>query len=158
VVVAQLRKAGFDASFKSPTNNGTLVSQGEADAWMDGHGGGIRDPFLTLLHFHGRYYAPTGEPAQRPNRWRNADYDKLVDQIGTLQPGSEKFMQLYHQVMEIWINNLPDIPLNQWYLIMPVNQQYWKGWPDEKNPYTSPSSWHRGAAGLILQTLTPAGG
>ncbi|HZQ98993.1 MAG TPA: ABC transporter substrate-binding protein [Chloroflexota bacterium] len=158
VVVAQLRKAGFDASFKSPTNAGTLMSQGDVDAFLQGHGGGIRDPYLTLIHYHGRYYAPTGEPAQQSYRWRNADYDKLVDQIATVQPGTDKFMQLYHQAMEIWIRELPDIPLNQWYLIMPVFTQYWKGWPNEKNPYTAPSSWHRGAAGLILQTLEPASG
>lgn len=156
VVVAQFRKAGFDASFKSPANEGTLVSQGDADVYMAGHSGGIRDPFLTLNLYHSRYSAPQGEPAVQPYRWKNADYDKIVDDLAKYQPSDPKFMQLYRQAMEIWLRELPEISMNQWYLIMPVLTQFWKGWPDDKNPYTSSAGWHRGAAGLFINTLQPA--
>src|SRR5207302_74351 len=131
VLIAQLRKAGFDASFKSPTNEGTLVSQGEADAYLAGHSGGIRDPFLTMNLYHSRYAAPSGEPSPQTYRWKNADYDKLVDEMAKVAPSDPKFMQLYRSAMEIWLANLPEISLNQWYLIMPVFTQFWKGWPSE---------------------------
>ncbi len=146
VVVAQMRRAGFDASFKSPTNQNTLVSQGDVEAFMGGHAGGISDPFLTMNLYHSRYAAPNGEPGPQPYRWRNPEYDKLVDEMARVAPSDPKFMQFYRQAMEIWLANLPEISMNQWYLIMPVFTQFWKGWPNEKTPYTSPSSWHRGAA------------
>ena len=156
VIVTQLREAGFDASFKSPTNAGTLQNTGEVDAFLNGHGGGIRDPYLTLNHYHSRYGAPTGEAAARPYRWKNAEFDTIVDEMATVPSSDPKFMDLYKKAMTIWIKELPDIPTVQWYLICPVNITYWKGWPNEKNAYTAPALWHRGAAGLVINTLEPA--
>jgi peptide/nickel transport system substrate-binding protein len=156
ILVTQLRKAGFDASFKSPSNAGTIMNTGEIDAFLDGHAGSLRDPYLTLNHYHGRYFKPTGEPAERRYRWRNADFDRLVDELSKTTPSDPNHMSLYHKAMELWIPNLPDIPLIQWYLIMPVNSTYWKGWPDEKTPYAAPSLWHRGSATLVINSLEPA--
>jgi peptide/nickel transport system substrate-binding protein len=155
VLVAMLRKAGFDASFKSPTNKGTLEAQGDLDAFLDGHGGGVRDPYPTLNQYHSQYSAPTGQPAQQPYRWKNEAFDKIVDQLAQTSPNDSKFMTLYHHAMEQWIPNLPDIPTVQWFLIMPVNTTYWKNWPTDKNPYCAPSCWHRGSATLLLNTLEP---
>jgi peptide/nickel transport system substrate-binding protein len=156
VLVQQLRQAGFDASFKSPTNAGTITSTGEADVFLGGHAGSLRDPYLTLTHYHGRYWKPLGEAAQFPYRWRNADFDKLVDELGKTTPSDKSHMELYHKAMEIWIPNLPDVPTVQWYLIVPSNAQHWKGWPDEKNPYVAPTMWHRGSATLVINSLEPA--
>jgi len=63
---------------------------------------------------------------------------------------------VWQKAMEIWIPNLPTIPNVQWYQICPVNTQYWKGWPNAEIPYTTPASWHRGAAGLFIGSLKPA--
>ncbi len=65
-------------------------------------------------------------------------------------------MDLYHQAMAVWIPELPDLPTVQWYQICPVNTQHWKGWPNDQNPYTTPASWHRGAATLFIGALEPA--
>jgi peptide/nickel transport system substrate-binding protein len=157
VIVTQLRRAGIDASFKSPSNASSLMAQGDVDAFLNGHGGGIRDPYRTLFHFHGSQIAPTGQEAPRPHRWKNAEFDSLVDQMGQVPSGSTKFMELYNKAMEIWIPELPVIPTVQWYLICPVNTAYWKGWPTEANPYTAPAMWHRGAATLVINSLEPAG-
>ena len=54
-------------------------------------------------------------------------------------PGGSKYMDLYHQAMAIWIPELPTIPTVQWYQICPNNTAYWKGWPNEENPYTTPA-------------------
>jgi peptide/nickel transport system substrate-binding protein len=156
ILVQQLRQAGFDASFKSPTNSGTLIATGEASVFLGGHAGSLRDPYLTLNQYHGRYWKPIGEPAQFAYRWKNADFDRLVDELGKTTPSDKNHMDLYRKAMEIWIPNLPDVPTVQWYLIMPVNTQSWKGWPDEKTSYVAPSLWHRGSATLVINTLEPA--
>ncbi len=154
VIVAQLRKAGFDASFKSPTNFGTIEATGDFDAVLDGTGGSVNEPYTNLSFFQSKLGAPTGQPASRPYRWTNATFDKTVDQLANLQTSDPKFMSLYHQAMEIWIQELPGIPLVQHYLYMPVNTTYWTGWPDENNPYIDPSNWHRTST-LFIHTLTP---
>ncbi|MDP9469688.1 MAG: ABC transporter substrate-binding protein [Chloroflexota bacterium] len=156
VIVAQFRQAGFDASFKHPTNHGTLVATGEADIFLGGHQGGVRDPYLTLNQYHGRYAVPNGEAAQFPYRWKNEQFDRIVSELGRTALGTPRYMDLYHQAMAVWIPELPDLPTVQWYQICPVNTQHWKGWPNDQNPYTTPASWHRGAATLFIGALEPA--
>jgi peptide/nickel transport system substrate-binding protein len=156
VIVAQFRQAGFDASFKNPTDAATLQAAGNVEIFIDGHQGGVRDPYLTLNQFHSRYNAPIGEAAQQPTRWKNTEFDAIVDEMSRIAPASSRYMDLYHQAMAIWIPELPSIPTVQWYQICPNNTAYWKGWPNEENPYTTPASWHRGAAGLFIGALEPA--
>jgi peptide/nickel transport system substrate-binding protein len=156
IVVAQLRKAGFDAAFKSPADAGTLEQEGQLNAYIDGQQGSVRDPYLSMEQFRSRYSAPTGQPAQYPFRWKNPTYDKLVDELQPLPASDPKFMNIYHQMMELWIPALPTIPLVQDFVIVPVNTTYWTGWPTDKSPYTLPGFWLRGSAGLVINSLQPA--
>jgi len=155
VIVEQLRKGGFDTTFKSPSNASTIIPQGDIDAWFDIPGGSARDPYATLNFLHSRYAVATGQPAVRAYRWKNADFDKLLEMMALTSPSDPKFMPLYHQAMEIWFPNLPTIPLINRYIFITPSTQYWTNWPTEKNPYTLPSSWHRTAA-LFINTLQPA--
>ncbi len=155
VIVAQLHKAGIDASFKSPTDEGTILSLGQFDATIDGIGASVRDPYLSLSYFQSRYSAPTGQPATHYYRWKNATFDQLIDQMSQTPPSDPKLMNLYHQAMEQWLPALPEIPLVQHFLYMPVNTTYWSGWPTAENPYIIPSNWHRTST-LFINTLQPA--
>ncbi len=65
-------------------------------------------------------------------------------------------MQTYLQAMEIWLKELPVLPTVKWYLRVPFNVTYWKGWANEVNPYVGGGSWHRGAAALLLNAIEPA--
>ncbi len=156
VIAQQFKQAGFDASFKFPTNASTLEQTGDVEVFVDGQSASVRDPYLSMRQYHSRYVKPIGEAALYPYRWKNADYDKIMDQMATISSGTPQFMDLWHKAMEIWIPNLPTIPNVQWYQICPVNTAYWKGWPNEQDSYTTPASWHRGAAGLFINTLKPA--
>ena len=51
--------------------------------------------------------------------------------------------------MEIWLPELPDIPLMQFYHRLPLNTTYWTGYPTQEDPYVNPAFFHStGAAGL----------
>jgi len=115
----------------------------------------VRDPYLSMKQYHSRYALDLGQTALYYYRWKNADYDKIIDQMATLAPASPPFMDLWHKLMEIWIPNLPTLPTVQWYQTCPVNTQYWKGFPDATTPYTTPASWHRGATALFVNTIQP---
>jgi peptide/nickel transport system substrate-binding protein len=156
VIAQQFKQAGFDATFKFPTNATTLETTGDLEVFVDGQSASVRDPYLSMSQYHSRYALPIGQNALYYFRWKNGDYDKIMDQMATVAPGTPQFMDLWHKAMEIWIPNLPSIPTVQWYQICPANDQYWKGWPNSDNPYTTPASWHRGAAGLFINTLQPA--
>lgn len=145
ILVEQLRRGGFDASFKQVVGPefSEQVYSGNIDAFILGHGGSVRDPYFTLRLYHSRYSKPTGERATYPYRWSNQQYDQLVDQIGSTSENDPKLMELFQTAMGIWIKELPDIGLVQWFHRIPTNTTYWTNWPSEKNPYINTAYWHR---------------
>ena len=44
--------------------------------------------------------------------------------------------------MEIWLPELPDIQLTQFYHNIGFNTEHWTGWPSDDNPYVNEASWH----------------
>ena len=155
VIVQQLRKGGFDASFKMPSNFADSIFNGDADAYVFGHGGSVQDPYFTMRLYQTQFTAPTGQAASQPYRWSNKEYDTIVDQMGTVASDDPKLNDLFHQSAEIWLRELPDIPLVQFYHRNPVNTTYWTNWPDANNPYINSANWHR-TFELVLLSLKPA--
>jgi peptide/nickel transport system substrate-binding protein len=155
VVVQQLRQAGIDASFRQTSDAYTRMSSGLAQAFIFGHGGSVRDPYFTLRLYQSRYVQPTGTPTPTFWRWKNAEFDQIVDKMGETDPANPELVSLFHQALEIWLPELPAIPLLQFYHRIPHNQTYWKNWPSEKNPYVNTAYWHRTFL-LVLLGLEPA--
>lgn len=146
VLVQQLRKGGFDASFEVPA--GTTWTQkvftGEMDAFLNGHGGSVLEPFDTLNLYHSRYSLPTGQQATQPYRWSNPQFDAIVDKMAQISPDDfAQLSTLFKQAMAIWIPALPDIGLVQWFHRIPTNHAYWNNWPDAQHPWINSCFWHR---------------
>jgi peptide/nickel transport system substrate-binding protein len=53
-----------------------------------------------------------------------------------------RLLALFRQAMEIWIPELPDIPLTHFYHRIPMNTTYWRNWPTAENPYVNGAFWH----------------
>ncbi|MBO0701646.1 MAG: twin-arginine translocation signal domain-containing protein [Candidatus Dormibacteraeota bacterium] len=146
VLVEQLRKGGFDASFQIPA--GTTFTQkvftGEMDAFMNGHGGSVEEPYDTLKLYHSRYSAPTGQQATQPYRWKDPKFDAIVDQMAQVPPDDfAQLSSLFKKAMDIWVPALPDIGLVQWFHRIPTNTTHWTNWSSAKNPYINTCYWHR---------------
>ncbi|HVC35568.1 MAG TPA: ABC transporter substrate-binding protein [Chloroflexota bacterium] len=150
VLVDQLRRGGFDATYTLPADYETPIYTGEAAAYVFGHNGSVRDPYLTLRLYESRFSAPTGHRATRSYRWRDPQFDQIVDQMGTIPATAPGFTALWRQALSIWLKALPDIPLVQFYHRIPVNTTYWTGWPDATNPYINTANWHRTFELVIL--------
>ena len=60
--------------------------------------------------------------------------------------------ELWLKAMEIWLPELPDVQLMQFYHRLPMNLTYWKNYPTEKNPYVNPAFFHSTFA-LVLHNL-----
>ncbi len=155
VLVAQLQKAGFDASFRMLSDVYDQMSQGEARAYIQGHAGSVRDPYFTLRLYHSRFVKPTGQPAEHFWRWSNEDFDRLVDQMGQTSPDDPQLVGLFRQAMDIWLAEQPSVPILQWYHRIPHNETYWTNWPSQNNPYINSAYWHRTWL-LVLLGLQPA--
>jgi peptide/nickel transport system substrate-binding protein len=89
-------------------------------------------------------------------KWSNKAYDKIVDQVyATSMDDKAKLTDLFHQAMQIWLPELPDIQLNEFYHNIGYNETNWTGWPNLQNPYINPASWHL-TWQLVLNNLKPS--
>lgn len=153
-VVGNLRTAGFDASFDLPVDFFSRMSLGTAEAFIFGHAASVRDPYMCLDLYHSRFALPIGEVTFPCYRWANPEFDKIVDEMATIAYDDPKMFTLFHQAMEIWLKELPDIPLVSFYHRNPINYTYWTGWPSEDDPYINDANWHKTLL-LMLVKLQP---
>ncbi len=154
IVTEQLRRAGFDASFLLPADFTNRVYTGEAVAFLWGHGGSMNDPYTTLNNlYHIRYYRPTGETTNGANiwRWQNEEFSAIVDEMTSVSSDDPALFDLFHDAMEIWLPNLPDIMLTETVILVPMNTTYWTNWPNPDNPYVHEGFWHRTALLMLLE-------
>ncbi|MBX3012060.1 MAG: twin-arginine translocation signal domain-containing protein [Caldilineaceae bacterium] len=155
VLAEQLRQGGFDLDFQMPADHGTQISEGREHIWLNGHGGSINDPFDTLDMYTSKYYQPVGTPTTYNSRWRNTDYDAILEEMAKVPKEDAGYMDLYLQALEIFLDELPDCPIQQWLHRIPYNQTYWTGWPTQDDPYVNGAFWAL-TFPLILQHLKPA--
>ena len=53
--------------------------------------------------------------------------------------------------MEIWLPNLPVLPVNQRPRIIPLNTTYWTNWPTSENNYIHPATWWASTFIMIME-------
>ena len=154
VLIAQLKKAGIDATFRMTSDFNSRLRQGTARAYMTGNFSSMKDPYFVLRQYQSRFVQPTGQAADMPWRWKNAAYDELIDQMGQTPTADPAMKTLYRQAMDIWLSELPSIPIVQWPHRIPHNETYWTNWPSEDNPYINSAYWSRTWL-LVLLNLQP---
>jgi len=154
VLIAQLKKAGIDASFRMTSDFNSRLRQGTARAYLIGNFSSMRDPYFVLRQYHSRFVQPTEQPADMPWRWRNKAYDAVIDQMGQTPTDDPAMKEHYRQAMDLWLADLPSIPIVQWPHRIPHNETYWTNWPSADNPYINSAYWSRTWL-LVLLNLQP---
>ena len=75
--------------------------------------------------------------------------------MGVLPLGDPKLDDLFVQAMDIWMAELPVIPITQAKKIIPFDNTYWTGWPTADDPYIHPPTWWQHTH-AIIHNLKPA--
>jgi peptide/nickel transport system substrate-binding protein len=159
VIAEQLRRQGVDSSYTEAPDFFNRFGQPEGD-WntaLFGHGGSVSsDPYFTLALYQSRSMAVPGQHQVNYSQWANADYDAVVDEMAATSPdNTEAIMDQWHRAMEIFLPNLPDIQIQEWYHRIPMNQTYWTGWPTQDNSFVNGAFWHL-TFQLVLNELKAA--
>src|SRR5581483_8557300 len=147
VLADQLGRAGIKVTLV-PMSGDTLrtaVLQGDYDIKLHSFCPGYIAENLDLFN-SGKYYKPLGEKAALFEadsfRYKNPKLDAIVNQMLTVPPDDNaKMIPLFKQAMEIWLPDLPVIPVVQAPALVPFNNTYWTGWPTASNPWNMPVSW-----------------
>jgi peptide/nickel transport system substrate-binding protein len=117
-----LKRRGIEASFSLPPNFDDRFQQGNFTAAIYGHGGSINEPYNTLRLYQGASIAVPGGHQANFSRWKNAEYDRIVDEMyGTDPTDVAKLSAQWRRAMEIWLPELPDIQLVQGFHRIPIN-------------------------------------
>jgi len=157
VVVEQLRQAGFDATMINPPDAWTIMGDGNAKAFFRGHGGSVKDPFITMDMYTKKNSVPTGENVVNENhtRWWHPDYEPLIEEMSRTSPDDTAKMQdLFDKAMQVWYTELPEVPISEWFHRLPMNTTYWTGWPNQDDAYNT-APWHYCFI-ITLSRLKPA--
>ena len=156
VLVELLRRQGVNATYGQPPDMFDRFFSGDFNAAIFGHGGSVSDPYATLrLYQSSASPLPGGQAQHLVNlaRWNNKEYDLIADEMYRTPPTETvKMQELWLKAMEIWLPELPDVQLMQFYHRLPMNLTYWKNYPTEENPYVNPAFFHSTFA-LVLHNL-----
>jgi peptide/nickel transport system substrate-binding protein len=156
VVTELLKRQGIDASFAIPPDFDDRFQKGDFTGAVYGHGGGVRDPYDTLRLYQSATVAVPGAHLANFTKWVNPEYDKLVDQMWvTSMDDKPKLLEIFRKAMEIWLPELPDIPLTYSYHRICMNTTYWKNWPSDQNNYINEAFWHL-TYPIVTWNLEPA--
>ena len=153
VVVEQLQTAGINASHRSEAggtwmDNGSLGNFDARVGWMAC--GSVSEPWSSMDTFNASWMMPDGKRAQYNIwRWKNEAYSALVSDMGRMPLGDPRIDDLYLRAMEIWLDELPGIPLTQARKLLPFAQDHWKNWPSKENPYSHPCTWWQSTCKMI---------
>ena len=155
VLAEQLYNGGFEASFQAPPDGYTRMDTGTASLFLFGRWNAIADVFPSMDLLHKKYYRPTGEAGGISTRWQNDEYSSIMDEMSLFEVGDDRVMPLYLKALEIYLREMPDIPIMQFYHRIAYNTTYWTNWPTADNPYVNGAFWHQ-TFPLILHKLKKA--
>ena len=99
------------------------------------HRGPVLRPCASTWH---RWSEVPGSHAVNRNRWYNDEFDEIVDEMARHSAGGQGQADgPFHRAMEIWLPELPDIQITEWYHRIAMNTTYWKNWPTKDNAYVN---------------------
>lgn len=160
VLVEMLRAGGFDANINFGPDAITKMGSGAPGLYLFGHGASTVDPYAAMNLFNGIYSQPIGTTAgnARWSRYKNPEFDALLNQMAPLNADDPKFQDLAAQALGIYWRDTIDCPIIQWLHRIPYNQTYWTNWPTAANPADGENGAFWAETGmLVITALKPTG-
>ena len=118
------------------------LTAGKFDMAINNFGSQVSATVWTLYNW--LFNPVTGEYMYNGNfgRYQNEELDELLRQVNsTPLEQEEKTQELLSKIEEIFLKEMPAIPL--WYngMWFQASESVWTNWPSEKNPYAYPVTW-----------------
>ena len=145
VIAQTLVNAGFESSYSEPPDAIDQLTSGKYNCSIFGHNGSQTGSIYTTLSMY------TTDNSQ--NRWgySNSEYDEVVKKIATSADESE-IKELTKKAMSVWLKDLPDIPLTEFFNRFAISEKYWTNWPTlTTDPYMNGLHLHTGMAYTLFK-------
>ncbi|RLF99185.1 MAG: hypothetical protein DRN49_04735, partial [Thaumarchaeota archaeon] len=117
------------------------------------------DPYFLLEPFHSKYAKqyPIGTRIMAGEWVRLVDpeLDEIIDKLNTVGTDTPEGLELLKKGLELWMRDLPAIPIVETIYEMGWSTKYWTGWPTPDNFHSWPPNWWSEFLFVILH-LKPA--
>jgi len=145
VLVEMLKQGGIDTTFSQPPDVGAILSSGDYTCGLFGHNGAMSGNIYRTLRLY-----TTGDPGNW-FQYSNPEFDAIVDELaGAADEATVR--ELEYAAMDIWLRDLPDVNLAQFYNRTANNQTYWTNWPSTAtDPYMNGIHMHTGFPYTMMQ-------
>jgi peptide/nickel transport system substrate-binding protein len=145
VLVEMLKQGGIEASYAEPPDVGALLSTGDYICGLFGHNGSMSgNIYRTLLLY----------TTDDPGNWfqySNSEFDAIVEELAVTSDEAS-VRELEAAAMQIWLQDLPDVNLAQFYNRTGNSAYYWSNWPSTvDDPYMNGIHMHTGFPYTALQ-------
>ena len=123
----------------------TKTQMGDFDVGLEVHCGSLYAPWDTLQEFHSKWVVPVNEPSPRmpfgPHRYAgDPELDAALDYMEANVPSTTdaKYVEMAKQALDRYFDEMPQIILAEELHVIPMNETFWTGWPNEDDPYIAP--------------------
>ena len=150
-VAQQLVNHGIQADYGQPTDASSRMAEGNFECLMFGHGGSVRDPYFTMKLYQSSSVNIPGGHQVNFYHWENEEWDELTDEVAKTSPDNTAEMyDLWRQAATIWLTELPDVPILEFYHRIIMNTARWDNWPQgdasqgalDVTGYVNEAWWH----------------
>ncbi len=159
LVVSAFTDVGIDAAPRALAGAAYFDARDTGDFEIETHHvacGSVVEPYDELSLFHSRWVKPIGERVSNNIwGWTNAEYDEIIDEMQTIEPGADRQHELFRRALEIRLQELPIISLTQQQRVVPYSTMYWTNWPTADNDYHHPPNWWQNFLMLVV-AIEPA--
>lgn len=145
VLSEMLKQHGIETSYSEPPDISERLVSGDYVCGLFGRTGSMSGDIYRSL----RTYT-TGDPNNRLG-YSNPEYDAIVEELA-VTADEAAVRELEHAAMDIWLTDLPEVPLVQFYNRTGNNGYYWTNWPSTAtDPYMNGIQMHTGFPYTALQ-------
>jgi len=139
------KKVGIDIQIRSlvGTPFDDAYNNGQYDLTSHWLCGSALDPGQLYTLFEERFYQPIGTRTTQgnPTRTRIPALNDIAAQINKADPNNPANKALFDQGLDVFMKNLPAVPVIQTVFPIAYNTTYWSGWPTNDNLYNVPQHW-----------------
>jgi peptide/nickel transport system substrate-binding protein len=147
VLAETLRQHGIDASYAEPTDAYGQIAGDSYTCGLFGHNGSqTGDLYRTLLMF------TTGNAANLYG-YSNLEFDALVEELAETADIT-RVRELEYAAMDIYLEDLPDVSLVEFFNRFATNTYYWENWPNTlTDPYMNGIAPHTGYPYTLMKLV-----
>jgi peptide/nickel transport system substrate-binding protein len=139
------KKVGIDIQIRSlvGTPFDDAYNNGQYDLTSHWLCGSALDPGQLYTQFEERFYQPIGTRTTQGNatRTRIPAMSEIAAKINNADPNDPANKPIFDQGLEVFMKNLPAIPVIQTVFPIAYNTTYWSGWPTNEKLYNVPQWW-----------------